>query len=370
MNNLINLMINKYIYLVFILLIYSVIAEGQNTVCFDIEPNPNSSDPAFSEFTKYINVFGIGIYAEDGVSNEKVKHVAAIFAEWLDNNEDSIVDNSLVLNELLSRGALMPVFEDEGSPAEISFFENYNGDGVSAVCYEFEIITYRPLVNEFDATIEENLHTISSLGYANAYPSAFSEEENSNSLLTLAMDLARGGHFTSIPNPYPPEAWYHYDDYTCDYECMATEYFYWGLTSMLGIQDYGNRCAYISNEWEPCTANQFQVTDTSLYDLLSNPMYMLPTSAPDGNYCPITSTIEEPKLNTGDIKIYPNPGEDILNIESEYEINHIQIIDSNGNSVKEVSVNGVLLSLDITSLKTGSYILHINGEASEKLIIR
>jgi len=51
------------------------------------------------------------------------------------------------------------------------------------------------------------------------------------------MDIARGGHFKKIPHKYPEIAWYTYDDRTCKYDCMATEYIYWELPSMLGAQE-------------------------------------------------------------------------------------------------------------------------------------
>ena len=351
------------------LLFISMSGFSQNIVCFEIESNPNT-DPAFGGFTKYINVFGIGIYAEDGISDEKVKHVAAIFAEWLDNDEDSVVDNSSVLAELLSREALMPVFAYEGSPAENTFFDNYTGSGIAAACYNNEIIPERPLVDEFDASVEEILHTISSLGYANAYPSSFSEAENSNSLLTQAMDAARGGHFVNIPNPYPSSAWYHYDDNTCEYNCMATEYFYWGLTSMLGIQDYGNRCNNIANEWEACTSNQFETMDTLLFNLFSDATYHLPSYAPDGNYCPTTSNID--KLSNNEIKIYPNPVKNTLTINlGKYysKITTYNIIDIRGKTIKKGNIASSIQVINTSDISQGLYFLNINGQKPMQFII-
>jgi hypothetical protein len=75
-----------------------------------------------------------------------------------------------------------------------------------------------------DATVEEIIHTINGKGHASVCPAAFSPNVGS-SLMAGAMDVARGGQFLTIPTPYPAFAWYHYDDATCNYECMAIEYF-------------------------------------------------------------------------------------------------------------------------------------------------
>jgi hypothetical protein len=98
------------------------------------------------------------------------------------------------------------------------------------------------------------------------------------------MDLARGGHFESIPSSYPEEAWYHYDDRTCDYECMMVEYFYWGLTSMMGAQNYDGRCEEIAREWEACTPELVQSMDPALHSLLTDPAHKLPSILPDSTY--------------------------------------------------------------------------------------
>ena len=101
-----------------------ILASGQNTVCFTIDPNPNSSDPSLTWATKYVNVLGcFNIYAESTISDEKVLHVAAVAAELLDNNEDGIVDDPLIETKLTIENALMPIFYYDGNPA-MNIFEN------------------------------------------------------------------------------------------------------------------------------------------------------------------------------------------------------------------------------------------------------
>jgi len=107
------------------------------------------------------------------------------------------------------------------------------------------------------------------------------------------MDVARGGQFMTIPNPYPTAAWYHYDDYTCDYECMMIEYMYWALVSNMGILNDTQTASGIANEWEAYNATLLQSMDTLMYALITDVQYKLPQLAPDGNYCPTPSTINE-----------------------------------------------------------------------------
>ena len=258
----------------------------QNTVCFTIDPNPNSNDPALSVFTKYIDVLGcFSIYAENSISDEKVLHAAAVAAELLDNNEDGIVDDPVIKSQLLSENALMPIFSSEGSYAENIFFNNYNGDGVSAVLFNNEIDPSQPGHWGDDASVEEILHTINACGQLEVYPEAFGLDPNS-SLMSDAMDIARGGQFINIPNQYPEEAWYHYDDWTCDYQCMGIEYLYWCIVTDMGILNDTQTCNGIANEWEPCTPSLFESTDVAMHAIVNDPQYKLPQLAPDGNYCP------------------------------------------------------------------------------------
>ena len=266
---------------------------AQNTVCFNIEPNPNPNDLALTPFTKYVDVLGcFSIYAESTISNAKVKHAAAVAAELLDNDEDGIVDDPLIEAQLINKNALMPLFFQDGNSAMDIFEYNYNGDGVSAVLYNNEIDPAQTGHWGDDATVEEIMHTINHVGHTNVYPAAFSMQANS-SLMSTAMDVARGGQFMTIPNPYPASAWYHYDDWTCDYECMMIEYIYWALVSNMEILDDPQTASGIANEWEPYNATLLQSMDTLMYALITDVQYKLPKIAPDGNYCPNPSAITE-----------------------------------------------------------------------------
>ena len=133
----------------------------------------------------------------------------------------------------------------------------------------------------FDATLEEVLHLINNAGHSYAYPGTFGK--NQKSALSKAMDVARGGRFFKIPSIYPANAWFSYYDSTCDYEtCQTIEYLYWALTSILGAQE--NRLNEIGKEWKLNTADLLENTDNEIFELLTNPIYNLPTILPDGSY--------------------------------------------------------------------------------------
>ena len=283
---------------------------SQNEVCFELEENPNPNHSAFGIFSKYVNVLGIiHIYAEPNISDEKVLHVAAVAAELLDNNEDGVIDDPLIEASLIELNTIMPVFQSENGNSIDTFFDNLEDDGcLGAVLFRNEIDPNQPGHWGDDATVEEVLHTINSCGHVEVYPSLYALEPNSSDL-TDAMDMARGGQFINIPDPYPDEAWYHYDDWTCEYDCMAMEYLYWCIVTNMGILADAQTCAGIANEWEPCTPELFESTDTLMFNLVTNPENMLPQLAPDGNYCPANVGIAKytNPVSFSILSNYPNP---------------------------------------------------------------
>ena len=282
---------------------------SQNDVCFELEGNPYANHPAFGIFSKYVNVLGcINIFSESNIPDEKVLHVASVVAELLDNDEDGIVDDPLIEASLIELNTIMPVFQSENGTSIETFFDNFDDGCTGAVLFRNEIDPNYPGHWGNDATVEEVLHTINACGHVEVYPSLYTLEPNS-SYLTDAMDVARGGQFTTIPDSYPDEAWYHYDDWTCEYDCMAMDYLYWCIVTNMGILSDTQTCNGIANEWEPCTQELFEVTDTLMFNLVTNPENKLPQLAPDGNYCPANVEI---KKNTNSmffptLSNYPNP---------------------------------------------------------------
>ena len=230
------------------------------------------SDTGFTSTNRKVMVFGIPVYAFYDVEDSKLLHAANIMAQYLDNDENGIVDNSLLLTTLLNNEAALFMWKTESQI-------NLNAQDLGAD-ESIPIWHTNGQTGQFDAALEEVWHVITYSGYSDAYPEIFGE--NSGTSLTNAMDIARGGNFTSIPENYPNNAWYTYDDQTCDYQCMATEYFYWGMTSILGAQE--NRLNEISQEWDLNTRSLVENTDTAIYSLLTNPVYNFPTVLPDGTY--------------------------------------------------------------------------------------
>ncbi|MBL7013499.1 MAG: T9SS type A sorting domain-containing protein [Candidatus Marinimicrobia bacterium] len=365
------------------LLPFSLIA--QNNVCFNIEDNPNSSDPALGIFSKYVNVLDcIHVYAESNISDEKILHVAAVAAELLDNNEDGIIDDPMIEASLRQLNTIMPVFRSENGSSIDTFFDNFEDEGcIGAVLFRNEIDPSQPGHWGDDASVEEILHTINACGHVEVYPTLYALSPNSSEL-TDAMDVARGGQFMSIPNPYPDEAWYHYDDWTCDYECMAMEYLYWCIVTNMGILADTETCNGIGNEWEPCTPALFESTDTLMFNLVTNIENKLPQLAPDGNYCPENVSTKKninPHLFSI-FSIYPNPFNPSVKIQFSIPVEtqlmtSLHIYDITGQLV-ETLVDGHIesgqheIKWDASDFSSGVYFAQLtsgNKIKTEKIIL-
>lgn len=271
--------------LIFIIIVFSCKA-NQDTIQSEISSgnDPNfkiidHSDQGFSSFNRKVVVFGIDIYAVSAVEDSKLLHAANVMAQYLDNDEDGSIDNQLVLNKMLENKAFLVMWKNENDLEIDPPFDRVGQDLGNDETVPLFVLNGK--MGSFDASLEEVLHLVNNSGHSYAYPQVFGQIIGSE--LANAMDIARGGQFITIPDSYPENAWYTYDDETCEYaDCQTIEYLYWALTSMLGAQE--NRLNEIDNEWRLNTPELLQSSDTAMFSLLTNPEYKMPTQLPDGTY--------------------------------------------------------------------------------------
>ena len=279
----------------------------------DIEGLPSEWEFLSEVFSKYVNVFGVNIFATKDTPDSKVGHASNVLAQYLDNNADGTPDNPAVVNAMTQVNASIIMVASEDDMESVfrrvpeRFHEMIDRGRLRVQDLYGEETDPPKAEGRFDASLEEILHLITSVGYAQTYPDVFGEEPGST--IARYMDDARGGHFEERrdsdcdddepnrswqegqcalpPNgEYPEDAWYTYLDPTCSYGCMVTEYFYWALTALLGAQSDNQRCNDISDEWGLCTNKQVKSRDPDIYTLLTDSQYALPTILPDGNYAP------------------------------------------------------------------------------------
>jgi hypothetical protein len=235
----------------------------------------NSEVRGRSVFTKQVEVFGLHIYATNTTGDDKLLHAANVLAEYIDNDEDGMPDNPKIMKALIEgKGAIVMKKTDRERPMG----PRPRGQGL----YDEETIPNARAQGRFDASLEEILHMVTDVGWARAYPSVFGREPGTE--ISNALDKARGGRFEEVPEHYPDSAWFTYDDETCDYDCMNSEYIYWALTSILGAQDYPGRLDQIGREWKLNTREKVKERDPAVYAILTNPEYKFPTVLPDGKY--------------------------------------------------------------------------------------
>lgn len=245
-------------------------------------------------FPKSTSVFGVSILASNKVEDNKVLHAAQIMAQYLDNNEDGTPDNQAVVDKLTESKAILAMAADEDELESI--FRSLPQEAANEKALEnlqdlqgSETHPNGAANGQFDGSLEEVLHLITHVGYSKVYPGVFGE--NTGSAIADAMDAARGGRHLTIPDPYPANAWYTYNDETCDYSCMVTEYTYWALTSILGGQEFNGRKEQIQNEWQLNTRALVESTDAAVFRILTDSQYGLPTKLPDGTYEAKTFTV-------------------------------------------------------------------------------
>ena len=96
------------------------------------------------------------------------------------------------------------------------------------------------------------------------------------------------------------------------------------------------------------------------YDLQALPE--VPDTVDQIEYPPLETALPSNISNTNEVKMYPNPVSNSLTIESIETIQSIRIYDLTGKTVKHSQVNGKRVTLDVSDLYIGMYLLEVQGQ--------
>lgn len=299
---------------------------------------------------KHVNVFGITVCVTKKsweASSAKADHVANVVAQYIDNDEDGVADDTALPAQFASTNSIL-IYHNKDSDRFTSRELAFINHGALASCdytstqnlFQTEVITNSCAVPEnrgavssdrstwqdkfssttdangntcdttFDATIEEVLHLVNSAGTDVLYNSiwgAATESTVGGYLDTLKGDCGNGysGDYKD-PTLTPETCSYSYDDGTCDASCIVIEGIYWSLTTYLGAQYYsGSRAPgeFLVNTpdtgmsiqtpgegtWPTLSSwGTMQDKAADLYTLVSDrgpsSSKWLPTKTPDGSY--------------------------------------------------------------------------------------
>ena len=251
------------------------------------------------ESGQYMNVFGTHVVAEASIPENFVRHAGCIMQGYLDNDNDGSCDDSLVCSKMVENSATLLIqasdskFKDLVRKVQTPFVRRMV---IEQHLFQFEIVpdscTFESnrdvsCDNQFDATVEEVLHLITTAGVAFAYPDDFGESFDSTVgrlLEDLNGDCGWGYTFDwTNPSSTACTGFYAYNDWTCGQRCLVAEGIYWALTSLLGAQDYSPRREDIDNEWLLYSADEMETNAPELTALLRNKddFPWLPTSLPE-----------------------------------------------------------------------------------------
>jgi hypothetical protein len=234
------------------------------------------SNSSHSGLVKHVEVFGIHVYGTANAPDDKVLHASNVLAEYLDSDEDGVPDNEKIVDAMIRVNATLVVAKNREDLRKINVpFSNWQNVWTDNI---------RPLGTDgkYDEALEEVLHLITDYGWAGAYPSVFGRVRGTE--VAKASEAARGGYFEEVPERYPEGAWHTYYDKSCHYQCQISEYIHWALTSILGGQDYPGSYNRGKNQWYLRTKEKVKSGDPTIYALLTDPQFKLPTVLPDGKY--------------------------------------------------------------------------------------
>ena len=92
--------------------------------------------------------------------------------------------------------------------------------------------------------------------------------------------------------------------------------------------------------------------------------------APEGNFkIDITTTaLANNQFEFSNLKVYPNPVNNILNVENAQKITKVSIINLLGQELLSKNFDDLKTQIDITDLQSGSYLVRISSENKEQIV--
>ena len=157
--------------------------------------------------------FGISIFAKDW-PRDMFLHACNMLAQLLDNDQDGCADDTNVVKTIRASQSGMALFPTEQNANYDLLPETFNFQPLYASETKPGCSGSNESGNCRDAAIEETFHLVTQKGLSPAYKADFGEcDSNLNKISNMQkqMDIARGGHFVSVPNNYPSGSIYTYD---------------------------------------------------------------------------------------------------------------------------------------------------------------
>mmetsp|Transcript_109617 Transcript_109617/g.341624 ORF Transcript_109617/g.341624 Transcript_109617/m.341624 type:complete len:341 (-) Transcript_109617:161-1183(-) len=274
-------------------------------------------------FDRYVDVFGVKIFASASADRWALQHAARVLARFLDGDEDGRPDEPLGVASMARVKAAIFLLGSEseyldgvarvaeqGPRSGIVKNDNpyWNCTVADAWVYselfqsEMHREGHRPEGVD-DVAWEELLHLVTHTGLGCAFPKKWGFRADAQrpeayppgpniprSDLSDALDNAMGGCWASYSGTQRRKAEgcsFYFTDESCFYPCLANEYLY-----QVWRTSFGSRDAFcqgdLRKEFSFCTEALLRSADPRGYSLATDPM--LPRVLPDGHYSPRAET--------------------------------------------------------------------------------
>lgn len=216
-----------------------------------------------SFFTHKATVFdAVTLCATNKVTSDKLAYAANVTAQWLDNDQDGVVDEPALLDHLRRNQAVLVMSKSGFSDDAFDAMDIDDRIGQDLSADETNPDDRR------DASQEEIHHLIVNAGWQSLYPKLFSDQKRTNSALYQQWKIA------------DEQGYYQYDDPTCDSACKSIEFFYLSTASYLG-----SRADLYSDEMRIKTREELRDKLPGVVELMESRDYHYPTHRwPDGRY--------------------------------------------------------------------------------------